>query len=58
METTATERSTLESRLKSHGQEHLLEFWDDLSEDEQVVFARELNNIDLKKVNQLSKTGG
>jgi len=50
------ERESLESRLKAHGQEHVLDFWDDLSEDEQVSFAKELNNIDLKKVNQLAAT--
>lgn len=50
------DRSSLESRLKTHGQEHLLEFWDDLSEDDQISFAKELNNVDLKKVNQLSAT--
>jgi len=49
-------RTSLESRLKTYGQEHVMEFWDDLTEEEQSVFARELEGVDLKRVNQLSST--
>jgi UDP-N-acetylglucosamine/UDP-N-acetylgalactosamine diphosphorylase len=49
-------KSSLEEKLKRYGQEHLLRFWDELTEDEQQTFADELNNINFEKVQHLSST--
>lgn len=54
MATEIPNKESLEIRLKQYGQEHLLQFWDDLSDEEQISFAQEVRSIDFKKVNALS----
>lgn len=49
------DKESLEIRLKQYGQEHLLQFWDDLSDQEQASLAKEVQSIDFKRVNELSK---
>lgn len=38
--------------LTEHGQEHLLKFWDELTEEEQDKFYKEVRSIDLAKTNR------
>ena len=42
----------LKRDLKEHNQEHLLDHWDSLTEDEKKAFYRDLRNIDLAKINR------
>lgn len=37
----------LERRLKEHGQEHLLQFWSTITEEERTQLCRELNEYNL-----------
>ncbi|XP_076450236.1 UDP-N-acetylhexosamine pyrophosphorylase-like [Babylonia areolata] len=45
----------LRSHLDAHGQSHLLQFWEGLSEDEKQMLFDELKLIDLEKVSQYFK---
>lgn len=39
--------------LKKYNQEHLLDFYDELTEDEQKILISEINSIDFEKINEL-----
>ena len=43
----------LRSKLTKHDQQHLLDFWDKLSDDEKLSFERELQKIDLGYVGSI-----
>ena len=43
---------SLRSTLKTHGHEHLLQFWDKLSAEEQQQLYADLSSIDYAKINQ------
>ncbi|KAJ8299261.1 hypothetical protein KUTeg_023321 [Tegillarca granosa] len=47
---------SLKSRLASNGQEHLLNYWDDLSNEEKEQFYKELNSLDYEEINRDFKT--
>jgi len=49
-------KESLELRLKKYGQEHLLQSWDDLSDEEQSSFSKELLSIDFERVRNLATT--
>ena len=42
----------LRKRLQTYDQEHLLNFWNDLKEDEKKALYQELNQLDLDYVTQ------
>ena len=42
-------------RLTEAGQSHLLQFWDDLSPDEQAEMAMDLERMDFKEINGFFK---
>ena len=46
----------LEGKLKEYGQEHLLQFWDKLTAEEQLKFQNELKMIDFAKMKRLYDT--
>ena len=46
---------SLRSRLESHGQQHLLQWWDELSPPEQDSLARQLEELDLPLVTRLAR---
>ena len=45
-------KADLSAKLSKHGQEHLLQFWDELNEEQKVKFSKELNEIDFELVNR------
>jgi len=45
--------SALRSKLEHYGQEHLLRFWDQLSEADQAILFEDLESIDLAEMNQV-----
>jgi len=47
---------SLTARLTAHGQEHLLQFWDELSADRQNTLARQIEDIDLPQLSALVKS--
>ncbi|XP_057298013.1 UDP-N-acetylhexosamine pyrophosphorylase-like [Hydractinia symbiolongicarpus] len=47
-------KAEVETMLKKHGQEHLLKFWDTLSEEKQNSFLKELQSIDFTRVETLA----
>lgn len=44
------DKHQLESRLKEYGQEHLVQFWDELSMEEQQELVSEINEINFEQV--------
>ena len=46
-------KSTLEDQLKQYGQEHVLAFWDTLSEDEQTMLVNQIEALNLAELAQL-----
>ena len=46
----------VEELLKTYGQEHLLQFWDDLDDEEKAAFNKELLSIDYERVKKLADT--
>jgi len=42
-------------RFAAHGQEHVLSFWDDLNEQEQLTFTQQLESIDFDQFAMLQK---
>ena len=42
----------LRQKLEKHGQSHLLDFWDEISEDEKESLKTELDNLDLEYTTQ------
>lgn len=46
----------LETRLKEFDQEHLLRFYNQLDDDQQIKLSNELKNVDLKKMARLYST--
>jgi len=50
--------SKLQARLAAHGQEHLLRFWDVLSDDEQDALGASLDGIDFDEIAELLDGGG
>lgn len=42
-------------RIAAHGQEHVLSFWDDLNEQEQLTFLQQLESIDFDQFAKLQK---
>lgn len=44
---------TLKKHLTVHGQEHLIKFWPELSENEREQLSEEINKLDLAEVNQI-----
>lgn len=51
--TAGTTKDDLLARLKPHGQEHLLAYWDELAPREQAVLADEILSVDLQLVEEL-----
>ncbi|XP_002162681.2 UDP-N-acetylhexosamine pyrophosphorylase [Hydra vulgaris] len=49
------EKLQLESLLRPYGQEHLLTFWNELSEDQQLNFEKDLRSIDFSCISDLKK---
>lgn len=47
------EPNTIMQILKKYNQEHLLDFYDELTEDEQKALISEINSIDFEKINEL-----
>lgn len=45
--------SALKSKLEHYGQEHLLSFWDQLSEADQVTLVEDLESIDFAEMNHV-----
>ena len=45
--------SNLQNKLSQYGQQHLLKFWDKLSDDEKVAFEKELQSIDYRYVSDI-----
>jgi len=43
--------NSLQEKLKAAGQEHLLQFWEDLSEEERNNLANNISAVDLDAVN-------
>lgn len=48
--------ASLKSRLASNDQEHLLKYWDDLSNEEKEQLYKELNSLDYEEINKDFKT--
>jgi UDP-N-acetylglucosamine/UDP-N-acetylgalactosamine diphosphorylase len=46
----------LRKKLEAYGQQHVLRFWDDLSESQQQAFAHELGQLNLDEIRQLVDT--
>ncbi|WP_165250156.1 UTP--glucose-1-phosphate uridylyltransferase [Paludisphaera soli] len=46
-------KQDLAGRLGKHGQEHLLQFWDDLDEDGRELLAKEIESIDFEQLDRL-----
>jgi UDP-N-acetylglucosamine/UDP-N-acetylgalactosamine diphosphorylase len=53
---TAGAETALAERLRGHGQEHVLRFWDDLSEEGRSRLARQLEAVDLDELDRLVET--
>jgi UDP-N-acetylglucosamine/UDP-N-acetylgalactosamine diphosphorylase len=49
-------RDALIARLKPHGQEHVLRFWDELGSAGRAQLARQVEGIDLDQIGELFKT--
>lgn len=47
------EKQDLEERLKPFGQEHLLQFWDELSPPQRQALAAQIEAVDLEQINSL-----
>src|SRR5262245_23745866 len=47
---------TLSQRLRAHQQEHLLNFWDDLSDAEREVLTRQVGQIDFDQLDRLTRS--
>lgn len=47
-------KKPVEELLKKYGQEHLLQFWDELNDDKRTRFAKELLSIDFERVKKLA----
>lgn len=45
--------SSLRHELEAHQQEHLLDFWDDLTDDEKAHLYRDLRSISFSKVTRI-----
>lgn len=54
----SADRQALQSRLEPWGQTHVLQYWDDLTEDRQARLAHQILGIDLALVDRLFRTGG
>jgi UDP-N-acetylglucosamine/UDP-N-acetylgalactosamine diphosphorylase len=50
----APSKEKLLEQLRPAGQEHLLQFWDELSSDEQSAFARQIEGIDFRQIAELA----
>ena len=46
----------IKEKLEKYGQEHLLEFYNELYDHERVKLLNQLNSIDFEKVNHLYET--
>jgi UDP-N-acetylglucosamine/UDP-N-acetylgalactosamine diphosphorylase len=53
----ATNRDELAARLKPHGQEHLLRFWDELGAAGRAQLAQQIETIDFEQVAELFQGG-
>jgi len=42
----------LRQKLEKHGQGHLLDFWDEITEDQKETLKAELDNVDLEYTTQ------
>ena len=42
----------LRQKLEKHGQGHLLDFWDEITEDQKETLKAELDNVDLEYATQ------
>ena len=47
------DKTSIRAKLGTHGQEHLLRFWDDLSPSEQQAFLEQIAAIDLGQLDEL-----
>ncbi len=47
---------SIRQKLESFGQQHVLRFWDDLSETQQAVLAKELSGLNLQEIRYLVET--
>lgn len=45
--------SGLKSRLDRHGQDHLLQYWDQLGDDEQSALYEDLDSIDYEEMSHV-----
>jgi UDP-N-acetylglucosamine/UDP-N-acetylgalactosamine diphosphorylase len=54
---TGIERDELLALLRPFGQQHLLTFWDDLSEDERRTLAEQIRGVDFETVGRLFHSG-
>ena len=52
MHKTSSSKQELASFLKPFGQEHLVQFWDELSASEKEVLVDDLNNTDFAEINK------
>jgi UDP-N-acetylglucosamine/UDP-N-acetylgalactosamine diphosphorylase len=50
----APSKEKLLEQLRTAGQEHLLQFWDELSSDEQSAFAKQVEGIDFRQIAKLA----
>jgi len=46
----------LETQLKEFDQEHLMQFYHNLDDDQQLKFSNELKGVDFKQITRLYKT--
>lgn len=45
----------VKAKLEKHGQEHLLQFWEELSEEQRQQLISDINEINLEEVNEFFK---
>ncbi len=50
-------KQSLQNKLAAHGQEHLLQFWDQLDSEQQKSLAAQIDGLDLALVNRLFEQG-
>lgn len=48
-------RETLDARLRAHGQEHLLAFWNELTEAQRLQLAEQIASLDLQELDVLRR---
>jgi UDP-N-acetylglucosamine/UDP-N-acetylgalactosamine diphosphorylase len=53
-----TDINFLRDRLRQHGQDHLLSFWDDLTDDEKSILYQDLSSIDFDDISRIWKETG